>query len=146
MELSSSLEDYLEAIQSIVASKGAARPSDIARLQNVAASSVTTALRNLAKRGLVNYAPYDVVTLTPEGDRLASEVARKHSIFKEFFVSVLGINEETSDKCACRMEHIIPDDVLERLVEFLGFARTCQFGGRRWVDGQGFVCDHRKKR
>ncbi|MCD4706322.1 MAG: metal-dependent transcriptional regulator [Candidatus Sabulitectum sp.] len=146
MELSSSLEDYLETIQSIVAIKGAARPSDIARLRNVAASSVTTALRNLSKNGLVNHAPYDVVTLTPEGDRLASGIARKHAVFKEFFMSVLGINEDTSDECACRMEHIIPDDVLERLVEYLSFAKACQFGGRRWVDGKGFVCDHRENR
>ncbi|MCK5131285.1 MAG: metal-dependent transcriptional regulator [Candidatus Sabulitectum sp.] len=144
MKLSSSLEDYLETIQSIVVIKGAARASDIARLRNVAASSVTSALKNLVKNGLVNHAPYDLVTLTPEGDRLASVIARKHTVFKEFFVSVLGVNVKTADECACRMEHIIPDDVLERLVEYLSFAKACQYGGRRWVNGQGFVCDHRE--
>lgn len=65
--LSESLEDYLEAIYHIVSQKQAARATDISKRLNVNPSSVTGALRSLADKGLVNYAPYDIVTLTAEG-------------------------------------------------------------------------------
>ena len=65
--LSASLEDYLKAIFRIVAVKQAARAKDISARLSVSNSSVTGALRTLADRGLINYAPYDLITLTPLG-------------------------------------------------------------------------------
>ena len=64
--LTASLEDYLEAIFVIVARKQAVRAKDIARHLNVKNASVTR-VAALAERGLINYAPYDVITLTPSG-------------------------------------------------------------------------------
>jgi len=72
--LSASLEDYLEAIWHVEAAKGAARAKDIADRLGVNASSVTAALQTLAERGLVNYAPYDIVTLTAAGRPAAVSV------------------------------------------------------------------------
>ncbi|PIE51075.1 DtxR family transcriptional regulator [Candidatus Fermentibacteria bacterium] len=141
MKLSSSLEDYLETIYEIVEEKGAAKPRDIARGRDVAASSVTSALKHLARLGLVNHAPYDLVTLTEEGEQLAKAVTRKHSVLKEFFEKVLEIDEETADSCACGIEHVIPDDVLTRFIAYLKFVEKCGFSGRRWQEGTGFVCN-----
>ena len=67
--LTASLEDYLEAIFHIVERKQAARAKDISKRMHVNGSSVTGALRALSERNLVNYAPYDIVTLTAEGER-----------------------------------------------------------------------------
>ena len=67
--LSSSLEDYLEVIFHLVAAKQVARVKDIAKKIQVKNSSVTGALRPLADKGLINYTPYDVVTLTPRPAR-----------------------------------------------------------------------------
>jgi DtxR family Mn-dependent transcriptional regulator len=139
-KLSSSLEDYLETIYAIVRKKGAARPTDIARERNVAASSVTTALKNLKKLGLVNHEPYDLVTLTPSGSKLAMKVTEKHNVLLDFFTGVLEIDPETAEKCACSMEHAIPQDVLERFTAYLEFVRKCDDSGRRYTDEDGFVC------
>jgi DtxR family transcriptional regulator, Mn-dependent transcriptional regulator len=77
-QLSASLEDYLEAIFHVIEDKQAARAKDIVERLGVHNSSVTQALRALSERGLVNYAPYDLVTLTEAGRTAAAEVVEKH--------------------------------------------------------------------
>jgi DtxR family Mn-dependent transcriptional regulator len=139
MELSSSLEDYLEAIYNVIKVKTAARATDIAKKLNVANSSVTNALQILVKRGLVNHAPYDIITLTPEGSEIAKQIAWKHEVFRNFFTTVLAIDPDTANKCACSIEHIIPNEVVERFVKYLDFERQCKYGGKKWVEGFGFM-------
>lgn len=139
MELSSSLEDYLEAIYNVIKVKTAARATDIAKKLDVANSSVTNALQILVNRGLINHAPYDIITLTPEGRKIAKQIAWKHEVFRNFFTTVLAIDPETANKCACSIEHIIPNEVVERFVEYLDFERQCKYGGKKWVDGFGFM-------
>ena len=139
-KISASLEDYLEAIYEIIEEKQAVRAKDIADRLGVAASSVTIALRGLAKRDLINHVPYDVITLTPQGRKLAKEVSRKHGILKQFFLKVLAVEESVADDCACKMEHVVPDEVLSRFVEFVKFEESCSHGGTKWIEGVGFVC------
>ena len=140
MELSASLEDYLETIYAIVERKGAARPKDIGQARDVAGSSVTVALKSLKKLGLVNHEPYDLVTLTPAGRRIAMKVTEKHEVLRDFFVSVLEIDPETSEECACGIEHVIPEHVLRRLTQYLEFVKKCDHSGKRWTEEEGFIC------
>ncbi|MDD4737186.1 MAG: metal-dependent transcriptional regulator [Kiritimatiellae bacterium] len=115
-ELSESLEDYLEAIYVIICRKTAARPKDVADQLQVTKASVTGALKALAERGLVYHEPYDIVTLTEEGTRLAREVDTKHKALKAFFTEVLGVAEAEAESVACKVEHAIPCDIKNRLV------------------------------
>jgi DtxR family Mn-dependent transcriptional regulator len=96
--LSSNMEDYLEAIFHISQEKQAARAKDIADRVMVNKSSVTGALRSLSEKGLVNYAPYDIITLTAKGKRLAEEIVRRHAALKDFFIKVLLIDRVPSQK------------------------------------------------
>ncbi len=114
--LSESLEDYLEAIYVIIRRKTAARPKDIAMQLGVTKASVTGALRVLVERRLVDHEPYDIVTLTEEGRRLACEVDTKHKALKHFFTGVLGVDEQQAEEVACKVEHAIPGDIKNRLV------------------------------
>jgi DtxR family Mn-dependent transcriptional regulator len=138
--LSQSLEDYLEAIHHIVRAKGAARGKDISERLKVNRSSVTGALRALAEKQLVNYAPYDLVTLTPEGGRIAEAVIRRHEILKDFISRVLGLDERTAEECACRMEHAASQSVLDRLARFIEFIRVCPRMDIRWIEETGYFC------
>lgn len=124
-KLSASLEDYLETIYHIVSEKGGVRSKDIAERLEVKAGSVTGALQTLAKKGYVNYEPYDVITLTSRGFQQAKLIIRKHEILKDFFVDVLGCEDEVSEKAACGMEHSIPDSLVERLISFTEFVQSC---------------------
>lgn len=139
-ELSASLEDYLEAIFHITADKGAARAKDISRRLKVNSSSVTGALRVLAERALINYAPYDLITLTPEGRKAAEDVIRRHEVLRDFFVKVLAIDEQEAEEGACRMEHAVPGLILERLIQYIDFLETCPRCGTELIKGFGHFC------
>ena len=127
--LSASLENYLEAIYHIEHDKKAARAKDIAERMEVNNSSVTGALRALGEKGLVNYAPYDLVTLTPDGHRAALDVVRRHEGIREFFVKILAVDEAEANEAACRMEHCISPEILERFAKFVEFVEDCPAGG-----------------
>jgi DtxR family transcriptional regulator, Mn-dependent transcriptional regulator len=138
--LSASLEDYLEAIFHIVSQKQAARAKDISMRLKVNGSSVTGALHALSERELVNYAPYDVITLTPKGERLARDVVRRHEAFHDFLVKVLGVGDAEAEEAACKMEHAVPRAIFERLLRFLEFVETCPQAGVDWVEEFGYYC------
>ncbi len=142
MQLSASLEDYLEAIFRIVQEKSAARAKDIGKRMKVGRSSVTGALHALAERELINYAPYDIITLTDRGKELAEDVVRRHEVLRDFFVKVLAVEEKDADEAACKMEHAISEAILERFVEFVEFVEKCPRGGAKWIKGFSYYCDH----
>lgn len=142
IKLTASQEDYLEAIYHIVADKMAARAKDIAEYLAVRASSVTGALRTLRSMGLVNYAPYDLITLTEEGYTAAEEIVRRHKALENFLVNVLGVDEREADEAACKMEHSVPKAIVERLVKYAEYMEKCPKGGISWESGFGYYCKH----
>jgi DtxR family Mn-dependent transcriptional regulator len=146
MTLSASLEDYLEAIFHIVAEKQAARVKDIAKRLSVNNSSVTGALHSLAEKGLINYAPYEIITLTQRGKEMARDVIRRHEALRDFFVKVLSVKEREAEEAACKMEHAIPKTILQRLTEYIEFIEVCPRGGTGWIKGFGYYCDHEETR
>ena len=131
--ISSSLEDYLEAIFQIVAEKQAVRAKDIAKRLKVKSSSVTGALHSLAEKGLINYAPYDVITLTSAGKKTAKGIVNRHNILRDFFVNILLIDEAEAQECACKMEHLFPPQIFERMTQFLNFMKDfIPMGQENW--------------
>jgi len=142
LKLSASQEDYLEAIFHISAEKMAARAKDIAGYLDVKASSVTGALRILGKLELINYAPYDLITLTDKGKVVAEEIVYRHQALEKFLVNVLGIDKEDADAAACKMEHHVPKAIIERLVKYGEYVDHCPKGGVSWESGFGYYCRH----
>ena len=143
-QLSASLEDYLEAIYWIASIKGAARAKDIAKRLSVKAASVTGALRVLADKQFINYAPYELITLTPEGYERAQQVIQKHEVLKDFFVEVLGIDAKLADEGACKLEHGLPNGIMERLLAFTEFVQFCPRCRDPWRDQFLAHCVERK--
>ncbi len=132
----------MEAIYHVVEEKRAARPKDISSKLNVSSSSVTGALRALASRDLINYAPYDLVTLTDEGRSVAQEIVRRHEALQDFFVKVLSVSDDLAAKAACEMEHAVPRELLERFIRFVDFVDMCPRGGSAFIDGFRRHCTH----
>lgn len=119
--LSAALEDYLETIYHLVQKDHVARAKDIASGMNVHKSTVTNALKTLADRDMINYAPYGLITLTPDGEQAACDVIRRHNGLRDFFVKILAVEEAQADQAACQMEHAIPQEIMERFLEFVDF-------------------------
>ncbi len=141
-KLTASQEDYLEAIYHISADTMVARAKDIADYLDVRASSVTGALRILGRMGLVNYAPYDLITLTEPGRIAAKEIVHRHKALEHFLVHVLGVEHKEADAAACRMEHAVSKAIVERLVKYAEYVEKCPKGGIRWESGFGYYCKH----
>ena len=128
--LSESLQDYLEAVYLLVQRHGVARMKGIAAHVGVGKSSVTCGVQALAERGLVNYEPYQYVTLTETGETMGKALLRKHRVLKRFLMEVLGVPDAEAEAVGCKMEHAIKGDVLDRLVRFVHFVEQ-----RSDVDG-----------
>jgi DtxR family Mn-dependent transcriptional regulator len=141
INLSASLEDYMEAIFHIVAEKQVARGKEIAKRLKVSRASVTEALRSLSKKGLINYEPYEVITLTDKGKEVAEDVVRRHEVLKEFFIKVLAIDDTIAEDSACRIEHAAPPEVIDRLICFVKFIEASPGKGMDFIKDFAKFCN-----
>jgi len=139
--LSDSLQDYLEAVYLVVQRDRVARMKDIAALVGVGKSSVTGGIRALAERGLVNYDPYQFITLTEAGEALGRDLARRHRVLKQFLVQVLAVPEAEAEVVGCKMEHAIKGEVFDRFVRFLEFIRRDGRADAAWAEARRRFCD-----
>ncbi len=146
IDLSASLEDYIEAIYHIIVKKQVARSKDIASRLQVSRASVTEALRALAKKGLIHYAPYEPITLTSTGKKVAEDVIFRHDALKRFFTEVLAIDTKTAEEGACRVEHAAPPEVITRMISFIDFLQICPRGGDDLLQGFADYCKQGKTR
>lgn len=117
--MTKSLEDYLEEIHVLIHTKGAARVRDVALALNVKMPSVVKAIGELKKLGLATQEPYGNIELTEKGVRVAAHVLGRHKVLKAFLLK-LGVRDETAEKDACLMEHILSAETMERVQDFLG--------------------------
>ncbi len=138
--ISASLEDYLEAIHHLEAQSRVARAKDIAEKLSVSRASVTGALKTLSERGLIHYTPYSYITLTSEGKSIAQEIIRRHGILKDFFEHLLRMPAGRSDELACRVEHAMDAEAVDRLVNFISFVRECPRTGSDWIQSFNRYC------
>lgn len=122
--ISASLEDYLEAIYEIIEEKQTVKAIEISRKLGVGRSSVTEALKHLSDKELINYSRYDAISLTKDGKKVAQNIMLRHNTLFAFFNQILGLSNEESDKNACKVEHVISEDALEKFMEFIEFAKT----------------------
>jgi DtxR family transcriptional regulator, Mn-dependent transcriptional regulator len=139
-DLSASLEDYIEAIYHIVGLKLVARSKEIASRLNVSRASVTEALRALSRKGLINYAPYEAITLTDHGRLVAEDVIFRHTALKTFFIKVLSIDDQVAEEGACRIEHTAPAEIIARMISFTEFMQVCPRGGDDMLRGFAEFC------
>lgn len=134
VKITASLEDYLEAIYEIIEQKQGVKAVEVAKRLNVKRSSVTEALKNLSEKNLVNYGRYDVISLTPSGVKVAKKVIEKHKTLFDFFTKILGLSAEEASISACKVEHVITEDVLQRLIAFIEFNNNYYCSEKKYID------------
>ncbi len=117
--VSASLQDYLEAILNLSGSGELVRVTDIAESLNLAKASVNQALGVLRDQGLVEQDRYGPVSLTEEGRKYATTVQRRHETILDFLLTVLKVEPKTAEQDACRMEHAVSSETMEKLAIFL---------------------------
>ncbi|WP_196772891.1 metal-dependent transcriptional regulator [Pseudodesulfovibrio alkaliphilus] len=132
-QLSPVQENYLEAIFRIETRDGAARASTIAEAVQVSRSTVTGALKTLNAMGYVEYSPYSLIYLTDKGKDVGRRIAHRHFVFLAFLEKVLYLDPEEADKTACALEHVVSDDIVKRLGEFVLFLKSCPEFWTDWL-------------
>jgi DtxR family Mn-dependent transcriptional regulator len=128
------MENYLEAIYNLDKEKRAVRVKDIAKRLGVKMPTVTNMLKTLNERGLIEYEKYEYLELTRDGADVGEEIDRRHHVLKSFLTDILGIDAETADRDACRMEHAIGTATMDRLIVFMDFIHSCPRTGKDWTE------------
>ncbi len=132
--LSESLEDYLETILDLEHQQKVARVKDIADKLGVLRGTVSGTLKTLAEKNLIHYEPYSFITLTSNGARIAKEIRRRHKVIKDFLQNVLLMDDDKADENACRMEHAMDKEAIDRLVQFIDYIQYCPRTGEDWIE------------
>ena len=118
-KLSSSNEDYLEAVYQLGGAEKAVRSVDLANKLGVSKASVNKAINHLKSAGLVEQPHYGDISLTQEGLDYAQKVLNRHEILSQFLTEVLGVEPLRAQEEACAMEHAISDETLDKWIEFM---------------------------
>lgn len=120
-KITSGLEDYIESISNHIKKYNKVRAIDIANELNVSRASVSEALRRLAEQGFINYGRYGAITITEAGEIAANSVIKRHTILHKFICNILGLEENEAAENACKIEHVISENLLNRLNMFIEF-------------------------
>lgn len=117
--MTSSLEDYLEAVFVLSKQKNNVRLTDIAEYLGVSKPSVNRAIKTLTQNGFLEHVTYGDIVITPEGESYAANVLRRHKLIKQFLINELGVDEKIAEYDACQMEHVMSPVTIDKLYEYL---------------------------
>ncbi len=92
---------------------------DIASKLNVSRASVNRAVGILKEAGFVEQEKYSDIHLTNEGRMAAVSVKERHVALKNFLTRVLGVAPDVAEQDACKMEHSLSKESLEKLKQFM---------------------------
>ncbi|MCI6863144.1 MAG: metal-dependent transcriptional regulator [Anaerobiospirillum succiniciproducens] len=114
-------ETYLETILLIKerTQSGLVRAVDIANELGFSKPSVSRALGQLKDKGLITIEFSGAIVFTPEGLEYAKKVFERHRILTYFLRYVLSVPAVQAEQDACRIEHVISDITVDRMVMFL---------------------------
>ena len=116
-QLTHSGAHYLMAIHEVHEEQGYARLSDIAARLNISKGSLSTSLKSLMKKGLILEDQNKHLSLSEEGQNLAENIESTHTIASQFFIDVLGVEPETADIDACKIEHLLSTQTSNKLLQ-----------------------------
>ena len=109
MKIQQSAEDYLETMLILEEKYGYIRSIDIAKHLGVTKPSVSYAVKRLKESGYINMEANGPITLAPPGRKIATRIYERHKALRSF-LELLGVDPETAEEDACKIEHVISHD------------------------------------
>jgi DtxR family Mn-dependent transcriptional regulator len=119
---------YLITIYRLTRRTPYATTKDIAALLGVSRPSVSERLKYLAQQEYVQHEWREGTALTPQGERIALNVLRKHRLVESFLVQMAGYTLDEIHEEACSMEHAISDRLADRLEAMLDYPQVDPHG------------------
>lgn len=114
MKIYASGEDYLEAVLVLQKEKGMVRSVDLARHMGFSKASISHAVGVLKNGGFLTVDEDGYLHLTEDGREVAEKIYERHQFFTEQLVAV-GVDRETAERDACRIEHAISEETFQKL-------------------------------
>ena len=111
-------EDYVEAIDDIIDSKGACRAVDLASHFGVSHVTVNRTIGRLKRDGYVTTEPYAPIELTAKGKRIAKKSRERHQIVFQF-LQAIGVSESTAATDSEGIEHHVSAETLSAMKKFM---------------------------
>jgi len=128
-KVSSTVEEYLEAIYRLQERDGAAKTTELAKQLKVALGTITNTVESLEKQTLVVHQPYKGVKLTAKGRKIALNVVRRHRLSECLLVDILKLEWGKAHDAACKLEHAFADkELIGPLEKALGNPKACPHG------------------
>ena len=116
------VENYVKTIYQIATGEARGRAvatGELAQALGVSPGTVTGMLKTLSEAGLASYTPYEGVRLSPQGDRLALKVLRRHRLLELFLVETLQMPWDEVHEEAEHMEHAVSEHLIDRIDAYL---------------------------
>lgn len=123
-----SVQDYLKTIYELQSEQGKVATTVLAEWLGVAPASVTGMIKKLASLHLVTHEPYQGVTLTEAGEKIALEVIRHHRLIERYLAEALGVPWDQVHAEAEKWEHVLSEDLEDRIDAALGYPVTDPHG------------------
>lgn len=138
-ELSHSMVHYLLTIHKLKEERGYARVTDIAKDLGLTKGSVSTAINNLKKKELVEEEEDSkFLLLTETGHDEVHRILSSRTLLFYFLRDFVGVDEETADKDACAMEHLMSPETSKKFFQFMkDLACSCER-----LEGTGELPEH----
>lgn len=112
-------ENYLETILILKEKRGIVRSIDIARALNFSKPSVSRAVGILREDGYITVETGGEIELTEKGQKKAAGIYERHRLLTKFLQQVSGVDPQTAEEDACKMEHIISDETFQGIKRFM---------------------------
>jgi len=123
-ELSHSMAHYLQAVAALKRDKGYAKVGEIADILGVTKSGVTSMIRSLVARGLVDHERYGCVELTEEGRRLAEFTESSRHVLEAFLIDILRVPSDIAHEDACMIEHLVSNEAMSQFVRLTALIQS----------------------
>lgn len=114
MKIHASGEDYLEAVLVLKQEKGMVRSVDLARHMGFSKPSISHAVGVLRDGGFLTVDKDGFLHLTDIGREVAEKIYERHLFFTQRLIAA-GVDRETAEQDACRIEHAISETSFEKL-------------------------------
>ena len=118
MPIQESGEMYLETILILGKEKATVRAIDVSEYMGFSKPSVSRAVGLLKENELLTVDEHGALLLTDRGRTIAQKIYDRHMILSRF-LEKLGVDAQTADDDACRIEHHISDESLEAIKRFV---------------------------
>lgn len=112
-------ENYLETILMLEKEQGVVRSIDVARRLSVSKPSVSRAMGLLRQEGYIEMSDNGPVSLTNKGREKAEQIYMRHRTLTDFLEKVTGVPHEQAEENACRIEHILDEDVFQGILRYM---------------------------